>query len=222
MNEDFSPILYYSHLRYWMRQFEVRFGLFEAVLAVLLLAYVVRLRPVPLVIFCGGLAGTALEVVLLLAFQILFGSLYYQVGLIVTMFMVGLVIGAMLVGRWQVQWNRRHLAYLAAAIALFAALLPLALLGLAGVERFGWLEAGRVAIPLLTLTLAMLVGMQFPLAARVEFEGDEEVVDKEPNRMERCFPTTSSVPLACRHFRPALHGRLRRRGPGRACWSVRS
>ena len=82
-----------------MSQFEVRFGVFEGVLAAVLGIYVVRLRPVPLVVFCGGLAASALEVVLLLAFQVLFGSLYYQVGLIVTMFMLGLVIGAALVGR---------------------------------------------------------------------------------------------------------------------------
>ncbi len=171
LNRDFSPILYYCHLRYWMRQFEVRCGLFEAGLVVLLLAYLVRLRPVPLAVFCGGFAASALEVVLLLAFQVLFGSLYYQVGLIVTMFMVGLVIGAMLVGRGRTGWQRRHLAFLAAAIAAFAALLPLALLGLKGVERLGWLEAGRLAIPLLTLTLAVLVGMQFPLAAKLDFCG---------------------------------------------------
>ena len=109
LNEDFSPILYYYHLRYWMSQFQVRFGVFEGVLAVLLVIYMVRLRPVPLVVFCGGFAASALEVVLLLAFQVLFGSLYYQVGLIVTMFMLGLVIGAMLIGRWLVGWDRRHL-----------------------------------------------------------------------------------------------------------------
>ena len=100
LNEDFNPILYYYHLRYWMSQFQVRFGVLEGVLAVLLVVYLVRLRPVPLVIFCGGFAASALEVVLLLAFQVLFGSLYYQVGLIVTMFMLGLVIGATLIGRW--------------------------------------------------------------------------------------------------------------------------
>ena len=53
-------------------------------------------------------------------------------------------------------------------MAGFAGLLPLALLGLKGVERLGWPEAGQIAIPLLTLTLAVLVGMQFPLAARID------------------------------------------------------
>ena len=129
-NEDFSPILYYYHLRYWMSQFQVRFGVFEGGLAVLLLVYLIRLRPVPLVIFCGGFAASALEVVLLLAFQVLFGSLYYQVGLIVTMFMLGLVIGATLIDHWLIGWDRRRLIHLAVAIAVFAASLPLVLRGL--------------------------------------------------------------------------------------------
>ena len=171
LNEDFSPILYYYHLRYWMSQFEVRCGVFEGVLAVLLLIYMVRLRPVPLAVFCGGFAASALEVVLLLAFQVLFGSLYYQVGLIVAMFMLGLVIGAMVIGRWLVGWRRRHLVYLAVAVAVFAACLPLALLGLERPEAPAMLTASRIAIPLLTLVLAVLVGMEFPLAARVSFQG---------------------------------------------------
>ncbi len=33
VNEDFSPILYYYHLRYWMSQFQVRLGIFEVFLA---------------------------------------------------------------------------------------------------------------------------------------------------------------------------------------------
>jgi spermidine synthase len=171
LNEDFSPILYYYHLRYWMSQFEVRWGVFECVLAALLVIYMVRLRPVPLAVFCGGFAASALEVVVLLAFQVLFGSLYYQVGLIVTMFMLGLVIGAMLIGRWLVGWSRRHLVYLAVAIAVFAACLPPALLGLEKSEGPLALTAGQIAIPLLTLLLAVLVGMEFPLAARVDFQG---------------------------------------------------
>jgi spermidine synthase len=171
LNEDFSPVLYYYHLRYWMSQFQVRFGVFEGVLAALLVIYLVRLRPVPLVVYCGGFAASALEVVLLLAFQVLFGSLYYQVGLIVTMFMLGLAIGAMVIGRWLVDWDRRHVVYLAVAVAVFAACLPLALLGLEKSEGPMALAAGQIVIPLLTLVLAVLVGMEFPLAAKVDFQG---------------------------------------------------
>src|ERR1039458_8016330 len=49
-----------------------------------------------LVLFASGFAGSALEVVLLLAFQVLCGSVYHQVGVIVTVFMGGLAVGAVL------------------------------------------------------------------------------------------------------------------------------
>jgi len=46
------------------------------------------------VVFVSGFAASALEVVLLLGFQALYGSLYRQVGLVVTGFMGGLAVGA--------------------------------------------------------------------------------------------------------------------------------
>ncbi len=167
VNEDFNPILYYYHLRYWLSQFDVQVGFFELLLALALAVYVVRLRPVALVIFCGGFAAASLEVVLLLAFQVLFGSLYYQVGLVVTMFMLGLVIGTFMIGRFWSEWGQNHLIGLAVAIALLAVGLPFLLKSLGQSE---WLNIGKAAIPLLTLLLAILVGMEFPLAARIDFQ----------------------------------------------------
>ena len=94
LNRDFSPMLYFYHLRHWMSQFTLSFGALQAVLLLLLLVYLIRLRGPALVLFASGFAGSALEIVLLLAFQVLCGSVYHQVGVIVTVFMVGLALGA--------------------------------------------------------------------------------------------------------------------------------
>jgi predicted membrane-bound spermidine synthase len=58
------------------------------------------------------------------------------------------------------------------ALALFALLVPAALLGLSRAEA-PWATAlsAYVAFPLLLLVLAALVGLAFPLAARADFEG---------------------------------------------------
>jgi spermidine synthase len=266
MNRDFSPILYYYHLRHWMSQFNVRFGLIQVVLLVLLGFYLVRLRGSAFVLFASGFAASALEVVLLLAFQVLCGSVYHQVGVIVTVFMAGLALGAWLMnrpiggkGRWQsaldlftlhISAGRkghifrrtrslfpltpalspgeredsrqssgeahaagavekrtaapplprgegrgegegsvgrpetqeschtrrrlgiRGLSALALLIAAYALLLPLVLPLL---NHLGGSAASllliKVIVVLLTLILAVLVGMQFPLANRLEFDG---------------------------------------------------
>jgi len=205
VNKDFSPILYYYHLRHWMRQFDSRFGPLQAGLLILLGIYLVRLRGSALVLFASGFAASALEIVLLLAFQVLCGSVYHQVGIIVTVFMVGLAMGASLTNRRLAGSSRRQealislecgmrsaelnqslltsaatvfgdgrklLRRLAFLVAAYALLLPLFLPLL---DRLGGtstsLLAVKLTIVLLTLGLAVLVGMQFPLANQLEFDG---------------------------------------------------
>jgi spermidine synthase len=197
LNRDFSPMLYFYHLRHWMSQFTLSFGVLQAVLLLSLLVYLIRLRGPALALFASGFAGSALEVVLLLAFQVLCGSVYHQVGVIVTVFMAGLAVGAMIANRPMKSWSNgalecwdkpglapapllhhsttptaRHLAVLAFAIAALALLLPALLFSLnrlsSAVPAFVVIQA---VIALLTLLLAVLVGAQFPLANRLQFDG---------------------------------------------------
>src|SRR5208283_1816695 len=98
-NKDFSPVLYFYHLRHWMSQFNIGFGVLQVLLLVLLCVYLVRLRGTASVLFASGFAATALEIVLLLAFQVLCGSVYHQLGIIVTVFMAGLALGAGMANR---------------------------------------------------------------------------------------------------------------------------
>jgi spermidine synthase len=195
-NTDFSPALYYYHLRHWLSQFAARSGvpygsMLGGVLAVLLAAYLARLRAAPRIIFAAGFAASALEIVLLLAFQVLYGSLYQQVGLVVTVFMAGLAAGAGWANRRRKLWGgvaeprhaaneetpRRHsamppytdpsrlLPVLGLAIAALGAALPLLLRVLERLDTAAGTElAGQGLILLFTLALAALVGAQFPLA----------------------------------------------------------
>jgi len=172
VNKDFSPALYYYHLLYWIGHFKVRFGILEGVLLLAFAAYLLRIRAVPFAIFTTGFAASALEVVILVGFQILHGYVYNQLGLIVTMFMLGLAIGSFLMNRMLPTLTRRDLVKLEFAIAAYAVFLPFALMALggAGGEMASSISA-YVAFPLLTLILAALVGMEFPLAGKADFKG---------------------------------------------------
>lgn len=198
VNRDFSPVLYYYHLRHWMSQFRVRLGLLEpmVVVAVLILLtiYVIRLRAAPLAVFAGGFAASGLEVVLLLAFQILYGSVYQQLGVIVTVFMAGLAAGAFgMTQRTQTAGNdRQQLARLAFAIAAFAVLLPLCLMALARAGGGGLLIV-QTTIALLTFLLAALVGMQFPLAGRVCAEKAVESIARQGGPAEAGTPNAQAA-----------------------------
>ncbi|MFA5058891.1 MAG: hypothetical protein WC485_12310, partial [Opitutaceae bacterium] len=197
LNTDLNPALYYYQLRHWLSQFTVRAGLPVGALLVLLGVYLLRQRALPRVIFASGFAAAALEVVLLLGFQALYGSLYRQVGLVVTVFMTGLAAGAWIAGR-RLDGNRTIVGASLLAIrkkespasrllhrsrmgsggrgpGRFTVLLSVAIAGLAvllpcllpHLDRLDAV-AGQGVILLLTFLLAALVGGQFPLAGAAE------------------------------------------------------
>jgi spermidine synthase len=170
VNGDFNPILYYYDLRYWMSQFKWRFGFMEAVFLLMLIVGLLRARPVSFAIFTTGLAASALEVVLLVGFQVLYGCVYHQVGLIVTMFMIGLGIGSFTMNRLLPQRSRKDLVWLEAAVAVYAVGLPFVLMTLGRLEAVTLqLAASQLVVPLLALGLAVLVGLEFPLAGKADF-----------------------------------------------------
>jgi hypothetical protein len=101
-----------------------------------------------------------LEIVLLLAFQVLCGSVYHQLGIIVTVFMAGLALGAALANRRGKSGSHasapaaKPLAFLAFAIAGYAFLLGflLPLLNRLG-NTASSLALIKAVIALLTLVL---------------------------------------------------------------------
>jgi spermidine synthase len=165
-NTDFGPVLYYYHLRHWLGQFTTPYSLPGLLVLGALAVYLFRQRAVPRVVFAAGFAASALELIALLAYQVFYGSLYQQVGLVITVFMAGLAVGA----AWTVRLGPpahpvKTLAALGLGIAALAGALPWVLAPLGRLDAaLGTELAGQAAILLLTFALATLVGAQFPLA----------------------------------------------------------
>ena len=108
MNEDFKPILCYLQLRHWASQFN-RVPLWIAVGLVLILAfYMLKLKGVYWIVFASGFAGSAMEILLLLVIQVLVGSVYRNVGMVVAVFMAGLAAGAYGASHWLDRSNRNR------------------------------------------------------------------------------------------------------------------
>ncbi|UCG88719.1 MAG: fused MFS/spermidine synthase [Gemmatimonadota bacterium] len=128
-----------------------------------------------------GFAGMALEIVLLYTFQVLYGYVYGMVGLVVGIFMFGLVMGSLAMN-WhlgQVAGRRsrpgtpghqasvpglRAVLILDATMLAFAAALPLVLAALRGSEAD---LPVQLAVFGLVAAAGLLGGIVFPLAASV-------------------------------------------------------
>lgn len=165
LNRDLEPACYFYDLTVWLARFstglnrlaaaawELRLGWLAGLLA--LTALLLRRRPVPAVVGFTGLAGMALQVILLFAFQVVHGYIYGQVGLLVTGFMAGLALGSAAgqVGRLSCR-PQMVLIGTQVGIALFAC----GLLGIGPLSPPAW------AFPLLAVAGGGLVGLVFPLA----------------------------------------------------------
>ena len=119
-----------------------------------------------------GFAGMALELVLLFAFQNIYGYLYHKVGLIIALFMVGLALGGYLMNHLlagkELNWIRILIAG-EVLIGLYACSLPYAIAHLASLE--GAALPGSSSLEYLFMLMVVgagfLTGLEFPLVGRI-------------------------------------------------------
>ncbi|MEW6717397.1 MAG: hypothetical protein AB1345_07835 [Chloroflexota bacterium] len=177
-NHDLRPICYYYDLVLWLSLFYPHLrGLFESaslitiwVLGIPLALVAVLIRwqrrwAIHTAIATIGLAQMTLQVVILFAFQVLYGYVYNQVSLIVTAFMAGLALGSATSNRLipnalQTPTPRRRLRGMFIGVQVTVIFFSLSLA--AGLQAP--VPAPAVVFPLLAVLAGFLTGMAFPLA----------------------------------------------------------
>jgi len=198
VNCDLRPITHYLNLLYWGKMsgspvvaFIERlrsanlWALFTPLLVLLFfrLAYAMfypdRLREVRFNALGGtaalGFAAMALEMLLLLAYQSLLGSLYRQLGLLNGTFMFALVAGA-LAGRAllrPLEGRRAALCFVFAGLLLAGAGFALALPSLLDWAE-SWLAGTEEVVLALVFTGGLLTGAGFPLAVAIYRSSGED------------------------------------------------
>jgi spermidine synthase len=196
VNRDLHPVGLFYGLTYWnalfspglARAFAVAGRLKLWVLSVpiigatLLWLIVVKLVGkgkgvvVPMAIATTGFTGMTADLIIVFAFQTLYGYVYHWIGLIITAFMVGLSLGGLLMTRRLavIQEGKSVLLRLELAIVLFWALMPLALSTVFSHIThpliFSSIQWGLLALNALA---GFLVGAQFPLANKIWLKGRE-------------------------------------------------
>ncbi len=190
INSDFRPLGVYFGLAYWNALFSPSslkyFRWFQdktlalflglAFLSLLGLAGLfvskptVSLYAIPFAVFTSGLADMMLTLAVIFSFQILFGYLYYQIGLLLTIFLAGTAAGSFLATRRIEKRGRIFPVFIKseAAFIVFALLFPL-ILAAPSHELAGPFVFALLYLFLLwaAFTAGALVGLQFPLAMKL-------------------------------------------------------
>jgi spermidine synthase len=205
-NRDFAPIAYYFDVALWSSRFnsgyrrvfqamaQLRFGGLAASLAIALfaLAGCIRLlvaRKNQLRTTAGfciatmGFTQIGLEMLLLLAFQAIYGYVYQQLAIIIAGFMAGMAMGS-----WMAQRERAVCGAASASARQIRRLFTLQLLAAASPLIVCWLFAAlagiknpptvflasQVLFPFLGLICGFLGGYQFPVATAIFFAGSRD------------------------------------------------
>jgi spermidine synthase len=163
VNRDFAPIAYYRQLQLWLSQFRTGWSVLPTVLGLLLIFFFTRLNTVTAGICAGGFSASSLEVVLLIAFQILYGYVYQMLSVIITLFMTGLAVGALLMKKSVLKPSMKLFAFTQWAVSGTAVIVTLFLL----VSRVHDISEAVIqsGFYILAFVVAVVIGAEFALAS---------------------------------------------------------
>jgi len=164
-----------GRLKLWMLGVPVVGGIL-LFLAILKLTGKGRGAIVPIAIATTGFTGMTADLIIIFAFQTLYGYVYHWIGLVITAFMAGLSLGSLLMTRRLAKLERERpaLLRLELALVLFWLLLPIVLGTL-----YSHITHPLIFSSIQWLLLALnalagfLVGSQFPLANKMWLKGRE-------------------------------------------------
>lgn len=129
-------------------------------------------------VLTSGFSEIVFQVVILLGFQILYGYVYYKLGIILTLYMVGLALGGGVVTARLAHFKNEHRIFFLTqlVICLYPLALPAVFRLLAGSSgpALNWLGENLV-FPFLPVVAGFFGGFQVPLAGRIYLKRQNRV-----------------------------------------------
>ncbi|SPD74841.1 Spermine/spermidine synthase [uncultured Desulfobacterium sp.] len=99
VNTDFDPGLISIVLRHWFMEYGASPNYFFLAVLILTITYLMFIRREEYVLFSTGLSVMGIEMLVVFAFQVVYGYIYLKIGAIVTAFLLGLLPGAIIGNR---------------------------------------------------------------------------------------------------------------------------
>lgn len=186
INRDFAPIGMFYSISYWNALFspyiknifkaleginlKFFFIVFAFLMAVILFfhARLKRTFAIPACVLTTGFAGMIFNLVLIFAFQVLYGYVFQWAGLLITFIMAGIAGGAVIMTLFLERIKKGFVPFVGieASLVLFSGLLPLIFFVIpscAGISA----EMLKTIFVLLCFSSGCLIGLEFPLANKI-------------------------------------------------------
>ncbi len=159
INRDFEPRIMGIMFQEWFHKHGTSPRIFLLALLGLALLYVIFMRKEEFILFSTGLATMGVEMLVIFTFQIIYGYIYLKIGAVVTVFLMGLLPGAIL---GHLHREKGRLSLMVSDIILLC-LLCLFFLWL----RFFSKELHQIYFLAYCFVFSFFCGYQFPAATSV-------------------------------------------------------
>ena len=165
LNKSYHPVCYYSQIKLWLSHFDVNYWMLAFVILCFSGFFFFRANAVNKGVFAAGFAGTSIEFVLLLVFQVIYGYVYVVTGMFVMVFMGGLAVGAYYAPKLFQTIDRKLFSRLLLLIAVFAFVLPVIFILIRDIHLPAIMMF--VIFFLLLLFISVSTGIIFSIATRL-------------------------------------------------------
>ncbi|HOO38226.1 MAG TPA: hypothetical protein PLV78_07940 [Deltaproteobacteria bacterium] len=155
-NTDMSPFMMRIMYAQWFAKYSTSPYWFTVIICGIALFYFSRITREEFVLFTTGATTMGAEILVIFIFQILYGYIYLKVGLIVTVFLAGLLPGALL-GQKIRNKSRKFLLLTDAGLIVCMALVIMVL-------HYGGQSVPQALFYSVALCISVLCGFQFPIA----------------------------------------------------------
>lgn len=186
INKDYFPASYYYNLILWVTSFSpgmrdvftwlLKVDLLRFCLAALggmilfFLAFLGRLDKKPTAVLWAvattGFAEISFEVILIVAFQMIYGYVYYKIGIIMAGFMIGLAAGSFWANRRPSPNPYRFLIIIQALVCCYPLFLVVVLYFYSSASE-GFLRSTEPIFAFLPVVAGLMGGLQYPYANRI-------------------------------------------------------
>lgn len=162
INRDERPLPVFYHTKQFIAGYTTLTWPVILLPALLLLAPLFFMRTVSMGMYFSGFTASSFEILLIFTFQTYFGYVYSAIGLIIALFMGGLVLGSLWANR--VVPGKKQFVLSQISLAFFA-LLFIAYWNLQSAMHGS--QAGLVLFCLLTVVISMITGFQYVIGSKI-------------------------------------------------------
>jgi spermidine synthase len=127
INYDFFPVVHLLHLRFWSKKLKFESILAGALVLIVLALIIPRLHTVNFGLFTTGFTASSLQILLIVAFQMIYGYVFCMIGIFFTAFVVGVVAGVLFVSR-NIRISLMSYSVIQYIFGILAVLVPIAIM----------------------------------------------------------------------------------------------